>query len=134
MANRGSNTNSSQFFITVRPTPHLDGKPFFFLQTVICSQEFITRTSIVFCNSGKHVVFGRIVSGYDVVKAIESTPVDDNDRPIGIVMIAQCGELELKLPPNYKGNLTLVDYLHLTKNPFLSHNYSQSQRQKQTED
>jgi len=105
MANRGPNTNSSQFFITVRPTPHLDGKLFF--ARVIYSQAFITRRSIVSCNSGKHVVFGRIVSGYDVVKAIESTPVDDNDRPIGIVMIAQCGELELKLPPNYRGNLTL---------------------------
>ena len=77
------------------------------MQTVICSQEFITRTSIVFCNSGKHVVFGRIVSGYDVVKAIESTPVDDNDRPIGIVMIAQCGELELKLPPTPRNTTKL---------------------------
>jgi peptidyl-prolyl isomerase G (cyclophilin G) len=62
----------------------------------------------VFGHSGKHVVFGRIVSGYDVVKAIENTPVDDNDRPIGIVMIAQCGELELRLPPNYKGIFILA--------------------------
>ncbi|KAK9717359.1 hypothetical protein K7432_006272 [Basidiobolus ranarum] len=76
MANRGPNTNSSQFFITVRPTPHLDGK---------------------------HVVFGRVVSGFEqVIEVIENTPVDGNDKPVGIIMISNCGELELRLPPNVK--------------------------------
>ncbi|KAI8331981.1 cyclophilin-like domain-containing protein [Choanephora cucurbitarum] len=72
MANRGPNTQSSQFFITTRPTPHLDGK---------------------------HVVFGRVVSGYQVVERMENEPVDSNDRPLHNVMIATCGELVLKLPP-----------------------------------
>lgn len=75
MANRGANTQSSQFFITTRPTPHLDGK---------------------------HVVFGRVVSGYDIVETIESQPVDQNSRPLQLVMIANCGELVLQLPPSVK--------------------------------
>ncbi|KAF9573239.1 hypothetical protein EC968_008877 [Mortierella alpina] len=49
---------------------------------------------------GKHVVFGRVVKGYDVVEQIENTPTDErNDRPLSIVMISNCGELELKIPP-----------------------------------
>ncbi|KAI9478284.1 MAG: peptidyl-prolyl cis-trans isomerase cyp11 [Benjaminiella poitrasii] len=75
MANRGPNTQSSQFFITTRPTPHLDGK---------------------------HVVFGRVVSGYNIVEIMENEPVDSNDRPLHNVMIANCGELVLQLPPGVK--------------------------------
>ncbi|KAI1312251.1 hypothetical protein EDD11_003008 [Mortierella claussenii] len=75
MANKGPNTSSSQFFLTTRPTPHLDGK---------------------------HVVFGRIVKGYEVIEKVENTPTDErNDRPLSIAMIANCGELELRIPPKH---------------------------------
>lgn len=55
MANAGPNTNGSQFFI-------------------------VTRESCEWLD-GKHTVFGQVTEGYDVVQAIENTPVDGRDSP-----------------------------------------------------
>jgi len=66
MANAGPATNGSQFFITTVPTPHLNGK---------------------------HVVFGKVLKGKDLVRFIEANPTAPGDKPIKPVIIADCGEL-----------------------------------------
>ncbi len=65
MANAGRNTNNSGFFITTVKASWLDGK---------------------------HVAFGAVSSGMDVVKQIEAVGTEQG-RPSKIVTIVDCGQL-----------------------------------------
>lgn len=66
MANGGPNTNGDQFYVTVNPQPHLDGK---------------------------HVVFGRVIRGESAVEFVNQKCGSESGRPKCDVRIVRCGEM-----------------------------------------
>lgn len=78
MANAGKDTNGSQFFITTAITTWLDGR---------------------------HVVFGEVLEGYEIVDKIQNVEKDSGDKPKKPIKIAKSGELEIPEGTDVRGEL-----------------------------
>ena len=68
MANSGKDTNGSQFFITTVPTAWLDGR---------------------------HVVFGEVLEGYEIIDKIQNVEKGPGDKPKQTIKIVGSGELQV---------------------------------------
>jgi peptidyl-prolyl cis-trans isomerase B (cyclophilin B) len=64
------------------------------LLTPTGSQFFIT-TVITSWLDGRHVVFGEVLEGYEIVDKIENVPKSAGDKPVKTIKIAKSGELEV---------------------------------------
>jgi len=71
MANAGKDTNGSQFFITTKPTPWLNGR---------------------------HVVFGKIIKGMKTIRKLETVHTDSRDKPVDDIVIVNCGHTLVSKP------------------------------------
>lgn len=89
MANSGKDTNSSQFFICLGATPHLDKK---------------------------HTIFGRVIKGYEFVEKMEENPSGAQDRPLKEVRIVDCGELKGEDKLNNTNAEFLPNYIDIAMN------------------
>lgn len=67
MANKGRHSNGSQFFVTLKRAPQLDGK---------------------------HVAIGQVIQGIEVIRAMEKCPIDSSNTPRIPILIVACGQLD----------------------------------------
>lgn len=87
MANAGKDTNGSQFFITLKSTPFLDGK---------------------------HTIFGRIYSGMGVVQRMGLVATDDDDRPKNNITIHKATAFRGPPPPKEEQAVAQTQHAQIT--------------------
>ena len=91
MANKGPNTNSSQFFIVTKREVEKD-----YIDQLRSSNSSMYSKDVIdryekdggtFCLDFKHTVFGQVIEGMDVVESIERTKTDNMDKPLNDCII-----------------------------------------------
>jgi len=88
MANAGPNTNGSQFFLCTVQTSARPSHP----RPLLAPRAEPARPACAAWLDGKHVVFGKVVKGMDVVRAVEKVGSSSGTTSAKVV-IAECGQL-----------------------------------------
>jgi peptidyl-prolyl cis-trans isomerase B (cyclophilin B) len=90
MANAGPNTNGKLVHTTFDSSRTL---PRLTCALLLKGSQFFITTEVTNWLDGKHVVFGEVVEGYDVVQKIENTPKNSQDKPNSPITIKESGAL-----------------------------------------
>jgi len=90
MCNSGKNSNGSQFFITFGPAPQLNGMDY---PLLLQRRRRLSKANRR-C-AGKHVVFGKVISGFEILEQIEAVgvPSGQDGEPTQTVLMFDSGLL-----------------------------------------
>lgn len=81
-ANSGPNSNGSQFFITYKAQPHLNGT-YAVHGSISCFPPLISiYEQCGLYNAGKYTIFGHVIDGFDTIDKMERIPTGDRDKPL----------------------------------------------------
>ncbi|KAF7968689.1 hypothetical protein HWV62_29696 [Athelia sp. TMB] len=98
MANAGKDTNGIALSLVVLAYAHSNAGSQFFICTVLTSWL-----------DNKHVVFGKVLEGLDIIFAIEDVPKGARDAPLEAVVITDSGELEMEVDADGNKDLEGID-------------------------
>lgn len=106
---------------TTKMAPHLDGYVWMWCFIVLLSWQ--TSSLLILSFSRVHVVFGLVISGFEVIKKIEGLKTDSASRPYADARVVDCGQLITKSANDSKLPSPTDIVSFLSKHQITNHNW-----------